>query len=521
MLLHKLKEKRLASGIKFAQVYWAALFLGLLGLQSCADYFFPEFKVEDSALEEQKALVTFSANVNPTSAMKNFLFAEDDKEIEGRLDFCGNKLFFYPKETISPNHCYKITVYSGAQDENGNTLQTDYKKIFYTKDDLTSPCVAEIKTIEDSDQNTEGLSITFNKAINQESFCSCFSLEPSADYFANWSDDKKSVLVKFKKPLLERTLYSTKIEKSLLDTTNNAMENDFYWSWTNKQDANGPSCKVYAKEFGQEQSKEIVGLYENADFSKEIEIVFDKKVLADSVLQGIKIEPQTSFTVQAFREESGAFCKKAKIIFNERIKWNSERTLVIKSDIKDSSGLSVEPKKILIKNNSELARPPKLECAALVVDGKNYYLTKENNFESVVFPIENYPTGNFKELPIYFIFSISPLTTKIDKISAYEGISVLTYGAGTINLNALESMSQEDFVKDPGFFEASDTKQLLQKIKQSQNKLCAIKYSALFKNTELNEKPAQGLIEFFADEKICDDKKNFMEESVRLTCNKI
>ena len=121
---------------------------------------------------------------------------------------------------------------------------------------------------------------------------------------------------------------------------------------------------------------------------------------------------------------------------------------------------------------------------------------------------------------------ISTLAKLEQASNAFDSIVVTELGITTLvrlrqNLNALDSMSQEDFVKAPGFFEASGTKQLLQKIKQGKNNLCAIKYSALFKNAELNEKPAQGLIEFFADEKICDDKKNFMEESVRLTCNKI
>ena len=521
MLLHKPKEKRLGRGKSLGKVYWAALFLGLLGLQSCADYFFPEFKVEASYLEDGKALVVFSAEVNPTSAMKNFLFAEDEKEIEGRLDFLGEKIVFYPKEKIKPNHTYKIMVYSGAQDANGNTLQRDYKKVFYTKEDLAPPRVIEIKTIEGSDKNTGALSISFDKEIDQESFYENFSLEPSADFFANWSADKKTVEVKFKAPLLERTLYSVKINKSLRDIFNNCMLNDFYWSWTNNPEAKAPAYKVYGIEFDQDTSKEIFDIYENADYSKEIEIIFDKKVLCDSLVQGIQIEPQTSFTLEPVYEENEKLCQKAKIIFNERPKWNSERTLFIKDDIKDASGTSVARREILIKNDSKLARPPILECVAITVDGKNYYFTSKNNYQSILFPIEKYPAGSFESLPTYFIFSISTEAKRIEKISACEGIGVSSSYAGTINLNALVSMSQEDFSDDPGFFEAADTKEMLEAIKTEGCNLCAIKYSALFKNAEINESPAAGLIEFTADEKICDDKKNFMEESVRLTCNKI
>ena len=521
MFLHKLKEKKLGRAKNFCKVYWAALFLVLTGLESCGDYFFPEFKVKDSYLEEDKAIVVFSAEANPSSAMKNFLFSQDDEEVEGKLDFLGDKMFFYPKEKISENHCYKIMLYSGVQDINGNTLQNDYKKVIYTKDDLSRPCVLDIKAIEDDDKNAEALEILFNKEIDQESFAANFSIEPDADFFANWSDQNKKLLIKFKAPLLERTLYSVKIQKSLKDKANNTMQKDFYWAWTNNQFAKKPTYKIYATEYGQEQSKEVSDLYQNADFSKAIEIVFDKKMQAESLMQGIEIEPKTSFSVEPVYEKGQKLCKKAKIIFNEKPKWDSERTLSVNKSIKDASGSSVEPRRILIKNNSCKARPPRLEFVALTVEGKNYYLTAKDNFQSAIFPTEKYPSGDFKDLPIYFVFSIGSDSERIERISALEGISILSSRAGTISIERIESLSENDFSKDSAFFECAETKEMLASIKTSKTNLCALKCSTLFKNEEIDGKPSAGLIEFLADEKVCDDQKIFMEEGARLTCNKI
>lgn len=516
---HKRKKLRLISIGRFFCLL--ALFLELLLNQSCADQFFPEFTVEDSRLDGQKALVSFSAQVDPSSAKKNFLFAEDENEIEGRLEIQGNKAFFYPKEKIRENRRYKITVYSGAQDINGNTLQTNYIKVFYTKDDLTPPSVLGIKTIEGLEKRAEAIEISFNKMIDQESFAANFSIEPDCDYFINWSDDKKTVQVKFRAPLLERTLHSVKIEKALKDSLRNEMENDFYWSWTNMQDAEKPSYKIYAKEFSKNESHEILELYENADYSKEIEIVFDKNVLTESLFQGIQIEPQVSFDVKPVYESEGKTCKSAKIVFNERPKWNSEKTLTIKDKITDLSGFCVPQRKILIKNNSPLARPPKLECAALTVDKKNFLLTAGDNFKTIDFPIEKYPCSAFKELPIYFIFSISSGSNKIDKISACEGLSVSSYYAGSIELKSFAILQEKDFTNEAEFFESAEIKNFLDSIRKPQTKLCAVKYSALYKNAEINEKPSAGLIEFAANESVKDDKNNFMEESARLTCNKI
>ena len=93
MFLHKLKL------IKIAAIFSFAILVSFT-MQACADQLFPEFTVDNSYLENGKAIVVFSADVNPASAKKSFLFAEDEKEIEGSFCFDGNKIVFAPKETI-------------------------------------------------------------------------------------------------------------------------------------------------------------------------------------------------------------------------------------------------------------------------------------------------------------------------------------------------------------------------------------------------------------------------------------
>ena len=380
MFLHKLFEKNIRTvKAESAALFWAIFACGIL-FQSCADSFFPEFAVQNSYLDGQKAAVLFSAQVNPASAMKNFLFAEDERQIEGKMEFLGNALIFIPNERISENHCYKIAVYSGIQDIDGNTLQRDYKNTFYTKSDLTPPFVVQAKTLEDSDQNTFELQIFFNKTINAKSFDESFSMEPAAERFVIWTDDGKTAKIKFKSPLLERTLHSIKIEKSLKDSLNNTMLNDFYWSWTNNPSAKNPSYKVYAKEFGESEAKEIQDAWQNADFSEPIKIVFDKGVLSETVEQAIEIQPKAAFAVETAPEMDKKTCRSATITFTEKPKWNSEFALLIKDTIKDASGFCVQERRIAVKNNSQKTRPPKLECAIVALDGKNIFLSPQKNF---------------------------------------------------------------------------------------------------------------------------------------------
>ncbi len=488
---------------------------------ACGDYFFPEFKVEDSYLIDGKAVAFFSAQIAPESAMKNFLLVQDESQMEGEFFFDGRKMTFCPKQKTSPNHRYKILVYAGAMDINGNTLQKDYQKIIYTKSDLEAPKVLNVKAINGPEGETTALEITFSKGVNEESFSRNFSMEPKKDFFTIWSDDFCKARIEFREPLKERTLHSIKIQKDFIDRLNNKMENDFYWSWTNEENAKNPNCFIFAVPFGEDNSQEIFADFDNADFTKEIELFFDKKVLVDSVASSVFIEPELSFSIIPKLEENGEYCKSAKIKLNEKIKWNSQLRLTIRGQIKDKSGFCVPERNILMKNNCEKARPPKLEFAALTVCGKNHFASLQENYPVIEFPIEEYPSTECKEVPIYFVFSISQDSERMDETSAKEGINASAGIAGSLDLRKVESLSESEFCKRQDFFEDEKTKSKILQLKLSGKKLCAIRFAAYFKSAEIDRKPVSGLIELSASEKLCDNNKNFMEEKTQLTCNKI
>ena len=122
---------------------------------------------------------------------------------------------------------------------------------------------------------------------------------------------------------------------------------------------------------------------------------------------------------------------------------------------------------------------------------------------------------------MFFVFSISMGSSKMNELSAYEGINVASYYAGTIDCKAIESLTEEELCKSSIFLEDSEAKQKLDSIKSSDSKLCSLKFSAQFKNAEINENPSPGIIEFLSNTALRDDKNNYLEEETRLSCNKI
>ena len=73
-------------------IFFAAAFFGQALFISCADNFFEDFEVKNSFFAGKNVLVEFSAAVDPSSAKENFLFAQDDVQVDGELHpFCSGK----------------------------------------------------------------------------------------------------------------------------------------------------------------------------------------------------------------------------------------------------------------------------------------------------------------------------------------------------------------------------------------------------------------------------------------------
>lgn len=512
MFLHF--NRKIARRLKAAGAFMTIGAAACLALNSCADAFFEEFTVKSSFLQEGKAVVVFSSPVDASSAKNNFLFAQDDERIEGNFYFAGSSMIFEPITKISENHCYKITIYSGAMDKKGNELVYDYSNTFYTKSDLEKPSVVSAFIIADC------LQIEFSKSVDQKSFLESFSIAPEKDFFVDWNNEKNKATISFKSALLENTLYSIKIASGLKDNFNNKMENDFLWSWTNEDGAAKPEFKLYGYKVGSEEKILLLNVHEEADFLKPIEIVFTKPVDSQSIAGAISFRPQISFEIEPRLEDTGNFCSSALIKFDQKPLWNKEYTLIVDEKIRDKSDALAAGQTLFLKNNSQALLPPKLEFIALLIKDECFVLDKADGFANLTFALTDYPDGQEKDLPIYYFYSISPDSEKIDEISAMEGTSVLTNACASITINALSSIKSGKIMDSIDLLRMQNAARKIEELESERKNLCLVKCNSIFINRQKNDDPARGIIEFCASEKICDDKKNFMEEKAVFACNK-
>ena len=240
--------------------------------------------------------------------------------------------------------------------------------------------------------------------------------------------------------------------------------------------------------------------------SKGIEIFLGKSDAFENLKDALVIEPNITFDVR----QDGA---KALIEFKEKLKWNETFYLII-------NGGKFKERKIEVKNNAEELRPPRLEFAVFEADGKTIILDEQDNYQNVSFPLADYPAGQEIDFPIWFVYSISGAAGRVDKISAMEATGVNANFCASVSLKTVKALSQEEFDMTSEFFCSPSVRQKILSLQAQGKRLSLVDFGAVFANKEAASKPARGLLEFKVSKKLCDDMKNFMEESAALSCNK-
>lgn len=501
------------------RIFFTALFL--IEFASCGEKIFPRLEVQDSRIDGEKVEVRFSAAVKPSSIKENFFFTQDNVNVAGEFLFNGRDITFYPVKKIDENHCYEITIQNGVEDFDGNSLEEEYKKKFYTKEDLSPPEVSKIENITDEEGNTTSLKISFTKEMDACSFDENFSISPSHTFIARWNETKDAVEIFFDGALFEKTFYAIKIASGIKDSKNNFFEKDFAWHFENHADYAVPEFSVFAFDCNSETYEPISDIAEGIDFSKSIEIRFNKKIDSSKFAQNIFVEPHIAYEVVADLDENGNLSDCARLTFTESPKWNAIYKLFVFPNITDNFGTSVQEKHFVLKNSLEQLRPPKFEYLVLNVGGTYATISAKNDFCDLNFDPQIYQPNVEYDLPLAFVFSISDESQTIDEISAMKSISVSAQNScATIIIQDMNIYSYKQMFENDDENFCIALKNAAEDLEADGKNLVCIKAQSKFTNNENSASITQGIINFKIAKTLCDDNKNYMEEAVQISCNK-
>lgn len=485
---------------------------------SCADLIIPELKVNNITITEDDIIIDFSQDVNQNLAIEAFTLKRDSENQNGRFTFSGSKMIFTPNNKIQDGYHYTVTITTKAEDIYGSSLMLPYVYNFTTKGEKNTPQIESI-TPADETVSTEAvtqLDIVFTKAIKKESFQNSFSIKPSVSYKTEWALDQKSVTVIFDKPLQNSTRYTVTISKSLQDTDNNYLANQFTSIFTNNQNLEAPEFVLYSKtdtESLELLSTEDLALNENLRTGSHLYLDFSKEIEVDKFSSYFSIKPSLSYSIEPDYHTNKAI----KITFANEPDWDKEQyQITIKEGITDTfQNPTRETKKYNIRFNNSKDKPPVFIKGFIDLKESPYYvISNETAYTNMTFRNEHFQETTNVETDLYVFFEMSPDADSISLNSAMESIKFSTTN-GCISIIPLKmnGISKTSFNSLP-IYNQSGFDEIKTMINDNKN-IYGIKILLRVDNSEVN-----GQVIFNISTELKDNLSNKLKEKLSLSFNK-
>jgi hypothetical protein len=226
----------------------------------------------------RQLVVVFSEAMNSnTITTTTFTLQQGTTTVTGTVSYVGVTAIFTPATALTTNTVYTATITTGAKDQGGNALATDYVWNFTTgaTEDTTVPSVsATIPTNGASDVAVnQAINATFSKAMDPLTISTnSFTLQQgSTAVTGTVSYVGVTAIFTPATALTTNTLYTATITTGATDVASNALASDFVWSFTtgSTTDTNRPTVTATVPTNG--ATDVAVNQTVNATFSKAMD----------------------------------------------------------------------------------------------------------------------------------------------------------------------------------------------------------------------------------------------------------
>jgi hypothetical protein len=135
--------------------------------------------------------LTFSASMNRALTEESFTVTKHSSLLAGTFRWeKGNRtLVFLPYVPWEARKTYTVTLSTGAEDQNGNSLEQEFSHTFHTRPETDSPLVVSVSPAPGSkiSHPREPIWIQFSEAMDPADTLASFSLSPSLPGVFNWN----------------------------------------------------------------------------------------------------------------------------------------------------------------------------------------------------------------------------------------------------------------------------------------------------------------------------------------------
>ena len=398
---------------------------------SCGSLILPELKIDSFSHDDKCIYIEFSQEPEKSSIQKAVTLKEDESTVTGWFDFSEKTVLFYPEEGIRKNYDYILTVSTGAETADGNSLSENKLYLFSTRDEKTAPEILEIYPENEEYVDTDNIqiSIRFSEPISRKSFYDSFSCSPNFEYNVVFLNDDTEVSIQPVSELKINTEYKIKIQNSVEDLCRNFLKNEFTSSFHYKKDASVPDIKVT---FFDDEDFSVIAdnnsTTEHVPLNSSVKIEFTKEMNVSSLLSFISFNPAVSYKVQK-DEKEGKF-----LIYKfSSLNWDQTYTLRIKKGMNDIAGnINDKNYEFIFKTNSEKSMNVSfiegyLETSrwtSSVHNDDTLIINDSTNYGLFSLNPEQFTSSSSQNANLFLVFDTSSLSDGIDIYSAMAGISI-------------------------------------------------------------------------------------------------
>jgi hypothetical protein len=480
---------------------------------SCAQWLLPPLKVLSCSLEENGVFFNFSAAPQEESILKAFSMTEDGTRLEGRFAFNGTETRFYPVNGIREGRAYKVSLSTTAEDQRGNSLETDYHREFFTRSEGEAPRVVSVLPADGSVlvEAPEEIRLRFSEAVDPVSFEEALRISPAPSFVIQWEDDYREALIRPVRPLSMGTRYSITVSTALLDRSRNAMVLPFTSSFLLGDDRSPPEGGLEWSNGA--ESGPLIRNQPNRGLPPDAEFIlsFSRDLAVESLGAYIEIQPSLGLSINA----EGESRRLVRISLTRKPAWGESHALIIRRGIAaDGSWESAEDLFFPLVFDSPRFIPPRFLGGFFDTGTEIKKMSEGADFDSLFLDPVIFPpvTGGTTATELCLLFTVSQeaaaMSPAIAPASAMEGFSISAgNGCAYISIKKLQVLNEASY--RAGIFNDSGL------AAGDGEELCALIYGLEIENTQ-----RQGLIVFSIGSTLKDRLGNSLGRDINITWNK-
>jgi hypothetical protein len=483
------------------------LLSGVPFLSGCPHWLLPPLEVLSCSLDDGGVRVLFSVPPTEISIHKAFSMTEDGEMLEGRFFFEAEELRFYPVNGIGENREYTVTIGTIAEDRRGNSLETEFRRDFFTKAEREAPGITAIFPADESTLAEEPAEIRlyFSEAIDPPSLEEALRISPGFPYAIRWEADHRELVIKPLKPLAFGKRYTITISTALRDQSRNSMVLPFISSFLLGDGRVLPCFDLGWTGAAGNGTLESGVVSTGLPLDAELSINFDRDVAIESLASFVEIQPSLGISIKTEKDSHSA----ARVCFSRRPEWGRAYTLIIRKGIAAlQGGATAEDLSYHLVFDAPGYMPPDFLRGFFRDTG--HVLSADTDFGYLNLDVGEFPpTSAVVPADLCLVFAIPEAASSLSLSSAMTAFSINSSNScAHFSIKTLKVLDEAAYrlsaFNDPSL-EAGAGEQI-----------CALIYGLEVENTEEN-----GLIVFSIASSLADSLGNTLEKDIKITWNKL